>query len=110
MPDSQHWIRRLVDEGWTIVPATSQRKRLDELFPGCFSAFEIEEHEDTYEEFLDKWYDTNAWSVSGDLESINYALGIGLKPLLHTSFYNYKYSHPEVPRVHNWKDIYKAVT
>lgn len=39
-----------------------------------------------------------------------YGLKYGLKPLLFSQHYNTNYTHPLIPRVNNWKEIYSFIT
>lgn len=43
-------------------------------------------------------------------QNAEYGLNHGLKPLLFDQHYNTSYSHPLIPRVHNWKEIYMYIT
>ena len=121
MPDSQTWVKLLHAEGWTFIPISSQtsdipaqeirKRRLEELFGEyAFYNFHILETGQEKDDVLAEFHGTNLWWIEDIWTNALAGLKYGLKPLFIDHPYNREYSHPDITRVNNWRDIHKIVT
>ena len=121
MPESQTWVKLLHAEGWTFIPISSQtsdipaqeirKRRLEELFGEyAFYNFHILETGQEKDDVLAEFHGTNLWWIEDKWTNALAGLKYGLKPLFIDHPYNREYSHPDITRVNNWRDIHKIVT
>ena len=121
MPDSQTWVKLLHAEGWTFIPITSQtsdipaqelrKRRLEELFgKNVFENYFIFETGASKDKALVEFRDTGLYWVEDKWTNAVAGLKYGLKPLFIDHPYNREYSHPNITRVNNWKEIHKIVS
>ena len=119
MPDSQTWVKLLHAEGWTFIPITSQtsdipaqelrKRRLEELFGDIFYNFHILETGQDKEDVLAEFHGTGLYWVEDKWVNAMAGLKYGLNPLFISHPYNQEYSHPEITRVNNWKEIHSII-
>jgi hypothetical protein len=121
MPESQTWIKLLHAEGWTFIPISSQtsdipaqelrKRRLEELFGEyAFYNFHILETGQDKDDILAEFHGTGLWWVEDKWTNALAGLKYGLKPLFIDHPYNREYSHPDITRVNNWKQIHEIVS
>jgi hypothetical protein len=58
---------------------------------------------------LAEYQDTGCWWIEDKPENAEAGYSAGLKPLLMEHGHNMNFSHPGIPMVKNWKDIYKII-
>ena len=119
MPDSQTWVKLLHAEGWTFIPITSQtsdipaqelrKRRLEELFGNVFYNFHILETGQDKDNVLAEFHGTGLYWVEDKWVNALAGLRYGLNPLFISHPYNQEYSHPEITRVNNWKEIHTII-
>ena len=121
MPGSQTWVKLLHAEGWTFIPISSQtsdipaqelrKRRLEELFGEyAFYNFHILETGQDKDDILAEFHGTGLWWVEDKWTNALAGLKYGLKPLFIDHPYNREYSHPDITRVNNWKQIHEIVS
>ena len=121
MPESQTWVKLLHAEGWTFIPISSQtsdipaqelrKRRLEELFGEyAFYNFHILETGQDKDDVLAEFHGTGLWWVEDKWTNALAGLKYGLKPLFIDHPYNREYSHPDITRVNNWKQIHEIVS
>ena len=121
MPESQTWVKLLHAEGWTFIPISSQtsdipaqelrKRRLEELFGEyAFYNFHILETGQDKDDILAEFHGTGLWWVEDKWTNALAGLKYGLKPLFIDHPYNREYSHPDITRVNNWKQIHEIVS
>ena len=121
MPDSQTWVKLLHAEGWTFIPISSQtsdipaqelrKRRLEELFGEyAFYNFHILETGQDKDDVLAEFHGTGLWWIEDKWTNAIAGLKYGLKPLFIDHPYNREYSHPDITRVNNWKQIHEIVS
>ena len=117
MPDSQTWVKLLHAEGWTLIPITSQtsdipaqqlrKKRLGELFGDhVFKNYHILDTGADKNSALSEFHGTGLYWIEDKPKNALCGLEYGLKPILIDHPYNSDFSHPDITRVNNWKDIH----
>ncbi len=117
MPDSQTWVKLLHAEGWTLIPITSQtsdipaqllrKKRLGELFGDhVFQNYHILDTGADKNSALSEFHGTGLYWVEDKPKNALCGLEYGLKPIIVDHPYNRDFSHPDITRVNNWKDIH----
>ena len=121
MPESQTWVKLLHAEGWTFIPISSQtsdipaqelrKRRLEELFGEyAFYNFHILETGQDKDNVLAEFHGTGLWWIEDKWTNALAGLKYGLKPLFIDHPYNREYSHPDITRVNNWKQIHEIVS
>ena len=121
MPESQTWVKLLHAEGWTFIPITSQtsdipaqelrKKRLTELFgKNVFQNYFIFDTGASKDAALNEFRNTGLYWVEDKWTNALAGLKYGLKTLFISHPYNKEYSHPDITRVSNWKEIHKIVS
>ena len=121
MPESQTWVKLLHAEGWTFIPITSQtsdipaqrvrKRRLQELFgEDAFANYFILDTGADKDSVLAEFHGTNLWWVEDKPHNIMTGLKFGLKPIIIDHPYNREFSHPDVIRVNNWKEIHEILS
>ena len=121
MPESQTWVKLLHAEGWTFIPISSQtsdipaqelrKRRLEELFGEyAFYNFHIPETGQDKDNVLAEFHGTGLWWIEDKWTNALAGLKYGLKPLFIDHPYNREYSHPDITRVNNWKQIHEIVS
>ena len=121
MPESQTWVKLLHAEGWTFIPISSQtsdipaqelrKRRLEELFGEyAFYNFHILETGQDKDDVLAEFHGTGLWWIEDKWTNAYAGLKYGLKPLFVDHPYNREYSHPDITRVNNWKQIHEIVS
>ena len=121
MPESQTWVKLLHAEGWTFIPISSQtsdipaqelrKRRLEELFGEyAFYNFHILETGQDKDNVLAEFHGTGFWWIEEKWTNALAGLKYGLKPLFIDHPYNREYSHPDITRVNNWKQIHEIVS
>ena len=117
MPNSITWVKLMAAEGWTFIPITSQtsdvpaqilrKKRLVELFGDhVFQNYLILETGASKTTALNEFKNTGLFWVEDKWQNALEGLKCGLKPLLIDHIYNKQFSHPEITRVKDWKEIH----
>ena len=117
MPNSQTWVKLLHAEGWTLIPITSQtsdipaqllrKKRLGELFGDhVFTNYHILDTGADKNSALSEFHGTGLYWIEDKPKNALCGLEYGLKPILIDHPYNRDFSHPDITRVNNWKDIH----
>ena len=117
MPNSQTWVKLLHAEGWTLIPITSQtsdipaqllrKKRLGELFGDhVFTNYHILDTGADKNSALSEFHGTGLYLIEDKPKNALCGLEYGLKPILIDHPYNRDFSHPDITRVNNWKDIH----
>ena len=120
MPNSQTWVKLLAAEGWTFIPITSQtsdtaaqllrKKRLGELFGDhIFANYHILETGADKDSALAEFHDTGLYWVEDKPKNALAGLKYGLKPILINHPYNKDFTHPDIIRVNNWKEIHQFI-
>ena len=120
MHDSQTWVKLLAAEGWTFIPITSQtsdipaqllrKKRLGELFGDhIFTNYHILDTGSDKDHALAEFHNTGLYWVEDKPKNALAGLKYGLKPILINHTYNQDFSHPDIIRVNNWKDIHGII-
>ena len=121
MPESQTWVKLLHAEGWTFIPISSQtsdipaqelrKRRLEELFGEyAFYNFHILDTGQDKDDVLAEFHGTGLWWVEDKWTNALAGLKYGLKTLFIDHPYNREYSHPDITRVNNWKQIHEIVS
>ena len=121
MPESQTWVKLLHAEGWTFIPISSQtsdipaqelrKRRLEELFGEyAFYNFHILETGQDKDNVHAEFHGTGLWWIEDKWTNALAGLKYGLKPLFIDHPYNREYSHPDITRVNNWKQIHEIVS
>ena len=117
LPESQTWVKLLHAEGWTLIPITSQtsdipaqllrKKRLGELFGDhVFTNYHILDTGADKNSALSEFHGTGLYWIEDKPKNALCGLEYGLKPILIDHPYNRDFSHPDITRVNNWKDIH----
>jgi uncharacterized HAD superfamily protein len=120
MLESQTWVKLLSAEGWTFIPITSQtsdipaqqlrKRRLGELFGNhVFTNYHILGTGADKDSALAEFHDTGLYWVEDKPNNAIAGLKYGLKPILIDHPYNKDFSHPDIIRVSNWKDIHSLL-
>jgi uncharacterized HAD superfamily protein len=118
--ESQTWVKLLSAEGWTFIPITSQtsdipaqqlrKRRLGELFGNhVFTNYHILGTGADKDSALAEFHDTGLYWVEDKPNNAIAGLKYGLKPILIDHPYNKDFSHPDIIRVSNWKDIHSLL-
>lgn len=120
--DSVYYVKRLHEEhGYVFHCITSlskdinaQRLRemnLNRLFGD--TAFErvtcLETGADKHDA-LQEYADSGCWWFEDKIENVIVGHNLGLNSVLIEHGHNMKFEHPNIPRVKNWREIYKLVT
>ena len=117
MPDSQTWVKLLHAEGWTFIPITSQtsdlpaqalrKRRLAELFgTDTFRNYHILDTGADKDSALAEFHNTNLYFIEDKPKNAMAGLNFGLRPILINHTYNQDFSHPDILKVNNWRDIH----
>tara|TARA_B100001287_G_scaffold268837_1_gene265570 strand:+ start:191 stop:733 length:543 start_codon:yes stop_codon:yes gene_type:complete len=120
MADCVQWVKLLHAEGWTFIPITSQtsdlpaqalrKTRLNTIFGDTvFSNYHILDTGADKDDVLSQFKDTGLWWVEDKPYNVETGLKFGLKCIIIDHEYNRDFTHPDVVRVNNWKDIHKLI-
>ena len=121
MPESQTWVKLLAAEGWTFIPITSQtsdipaqllrKKRLGELFGDhIFKNYHILDTGSDKDSALAEFHGTGLYWVEDKPKNALAGLKYGLNTILIDHPYNRDFSHPDITRVNNWKEIHEILS
>ena len=120
--DAIKYIKKLHEEhGYvfhaiTAVPNTpavldARLTNLDNLFGNTvFERVGLSEHSLHKPEYLAEYEGTECYWIEDVPRNALMGLDFGLKPILMDRHYNRDFSHDQVKRVQNWKEIYQIVT
>jgi beta-phosphoglucomutase-like phosphatase (HAD superfamily) len=121
MEESQTWVKLLAAEGWTFIPITSQtsdipaqelrKRRLGELFGDhVFTNYHILGTGADKDSALAEFHGTGLYWIEDKPHNAVAGLKYGLNPILIDHQYNRDFSHPDVQRVSNWKQIHEILS
>lgn len=120
--DAIKYIRKLHEEhgfvfhAITAVPNKihvheARSKNLDNLFgKTVFERIILCDHSAEKPKYLKEYEGTECFWIEDVPKNAEMGLEFGLQPLLMDRSYNKMFSHSEIKRVHNWKEIYEIVT
>ena len=119
--ESQTWVKLLAAEGWTFIPITSQtsdipaqelrKRRLGELFGDhVFTNYHILGTGADKDSALAEFHGTGLYWIEDKPHNAVAGLKYGLNPILIDHQYNRDFSHPDVQRVSNWKQIHEILS
>lgn len=120
LPYAVTFVKLLHAEGWTFIPITSQtydvpaqqlrKQLLADLFgEHVFQNYCILDTGQDKHEALQEFEGTGLLWVEDKPENALKGLELGLRPVLISCHYNKNFSHPDVMRVNNWKQIYYQI-
>ena len=119
--DAIKWVKKLhEDHGYVFHCITSQtddeyaqhlrKKNLQELFgKSAFETFEILPCGADKDEALAKYKGTGCFWLEDKPENAVVGYELGLRAVLMDHIHNKDFSHPEIPRVRNWAEIYDII-
>jgi len=121
MEESQTWVKLLAAEGWTFIPITSQtsdipaqelrKRRLGELFGDhVFTNYHILGTGADKDSALAEFHGTGLYWIEDKPHNAVAGLKYGLNPILIDHQYNRDFSHPDIQRVSNWKQIHEILS
>ncbi len=120
--DAMYYVKRLHEEhGYVFHCITSLSKdenaqelrkmNLKKLFGvTAFEKFVFLDTGADKDEVLEQYRGTECWWIEDKIDNCVAGLNVGLNPLLMEHGHNMDFEHPEIPRVKNWKEIYKIIT
>ena len=119
--DAHEYVRKLNREhGYTFHAITSlssdsaagklRRMNLEKVFgPGVFEHIECLALGSSKKEYLSEFKDTGYFWIEDSIDNAIDGLELGLQPVVVEHGYTMHFSHPEIPRVKNWAEIYSLI-
>lgn len=120
--DAMYYVKRLHEQHGYVFHAITSLSRnnhacqlremnLKKLFgKTVFERFVFLDTGADKDEILAEYQNTECWWLEDKIDNCVAGLQVGLKPLLMTHGHNMDFSHPEIPHVKNWQEVYNIIT